>query len=188
MNLLDKKPDLAANVFVAPSASVIGDVKLGTNSSVFYGSIVRGDAGSVTIGEGTNIQDACTVRTQGRSVEEHDADVVIGRNVTIGHSVSLHGCTIKDEVLIGMGASVGCGATLEKGSMVAAGAVVLPATTVPAGQVWGGNPAKLLRSMKKEEMTFMKESANHYVNVAKEHLKANSFTLEEIARSKGMVA
>jgi carbonic anhydrase/acetyltransferase-like protein (isoleucine patch superfamily) len=188
MNLADRKPHLGHGVFVAPNAAVIGNVKLADNASVFYGSVIRGDHGTVSIGRNSNVQDGCTIRTNTGSIGEHDANVTIGDNVTIGHSVTLNACTVQDEALIGMGASLGAGSVVEKGAMVAAGAVVAPKTTIPAGQIWGGNPAKFLRDMKPEEKSFLKESADAYVGVAADHLQANSRTLEEIAKSKGMVA
>eukprot|EP00887_Chlorella_sp_A99_P001895 scaffold18.g1895.t1 len=188
MNLFDKKPSLGREVFVAPSAAVIGDVKLDDHASVFYGSVVKADSGSIAIGARSNVQDGCVIRTAGTYLHDHGADTVIGSDVTIGHMATLHGCTVEDEALIGMGATLqqasaarggecvgremaGVGSRVEKGAMVAAGAVVAPGTVVPEGEIWGGNPAKFLRKLKPEESKFLKQSADAYVAVSAEHLQ-----------------
>ena len=110
----------------------------------------------------------------------------IGAEVTIGHNVSIFGCKIEDESLIGMGAVLQ-GAKVEKRAMVAAGAVVGPGTVIPAGEIWGGNPARHLRKLKPEEVKFLKASAEHYVKVSAEHIKTNDITLVDVAKSRGLV-
>lgn len=188
MNLFDKNPTLGRDVFVAPSAAVIGNVQLGSKASVFPGTVLKADAGTITVGDATNIQDNCSIRTAGTFLGERDADTVIGKRVTIGHQATLFGCTLEDEVLIGMAATLQQGVRVEKGAMVAAGAVVEAGTTIPAGQIWGGNPARFLRDLKPEESKFLTESAEHYVSVAADHLKEASLSLEEIAKAKGLAA
>lgn len=129
-NLFNLKPSLGTDAFVAPNASVIGDVTLGPRSSVFYGSVLRADSGSIKVGAGTNIQDGSLIRTAPQSIDEHAADTTIGANVTIGHQVSMHGVTLEDEVLVGMGAvlshgtvvSVGCHPSHQAWLQPAAGA------------------------------------------------------------------
>jgi gamma-carbonic anhydrase len=113
-----------------------------------------GDSGKISVGEQTNIQDGTVISTGANSIDGHAADTKIGSKVTIGHQVSLHGCTIEDEALIGMGSTIN-GAKIERGSMVAAGAVVAHGTVVPASEIWGGNPARHLRSLKPEEAKFL---------------------------------
>ena len=108
--------------------------------------------------------------------------------MTIGHQTSIHGCTIEDEALIGMGAILLEGSRVEKGAMVAAGAVVQPGTIVPAGEIWGGRPAKHLRALKPEEKKFLSESAEHYVNVSAEHIKVTNESLLDIAKARGLLA
>lgn len=125
------------------------------------------------------------IRTGAISPSESSADSEIGSRVTIGHNVSIFGSKIEDESLIGMGAVVDS-ATVEKGSMVAAGAVVTPGTVVPAGEIWGGNPARHLRKLKPEESKFLGASAEHYVNVSAEHFKNTSLSLIDIAKEKGL--
>lgn len=146
-----------------------------------------GDKGSVSVGANTNIQDGTTVSTHSSRLGGQVQNTSIGSNVTIGHQASLHGCVIEDEALIGMGATLLEGSRVEKGAMVAAGAIVQPGTTVPAGEIWGGAPAKHLRALKPEEKTFLAESAEHYVNVAAVHLEQTNKSLLDIAKSKGLL-
>jgi carbonic anhydrase/acetyltransferase-like protein (isoleucine patch superfamily) len=149
--------------------------------------LFTGDTGSISIGDNTNIQDGTTVSTSSGSLGTKPQNTVIGSNVTIGHQASIHGCSIEDEALIGMGATLLEGSKIEKGAMVAAGATVQPGTIVPAGEIWGGNPAKHLRPLKPEEKSFLSESAEHYVNVSAEHLKITSQSLRDIAKEKGIL-
>ncbi|GAB4818672.1 hypothetical protein N2152v2_005718 [Parachlorella kessleri] len=186
LNLFDKVPSLGNNVFVAPSAAVIGNVKLGDKASVFYGSVLRADAGSITVGAHTNIQDHCMIRTGSANLGEHDADTIIGDRVTVGHRATLHGVTLEDEVLVGMASTLQHGVKVEKGAMVAAGAVVEPGTTIPAGQIWGGNPAKFLRDLKPEEAKYLAESAEAYVALSAEHLQRASLGPLDVAKEKGL--
>jgi carbonic anhydrase/acetyltransferase-like protein (isoleucine patch superfamily) len=211
MNLFNKAPQLGRDVFVADNAVVMGNVTLGDKASVFYGAVLRGkssagpaprckpwrrslypifpftgDSGKITVGEATNLQDGTVVTTGASTLEGHAADTHIGARVTVGHQAALHGCTIEDEALIGMGATLMQGSKVERGSMVAAGAVVAPGTVVPASEIWGGNPARHLRSLKPEESKFLTESAAHYVNVSAEHLKNQSLSLLDIAKAKGL--
>lgn len=123
------------------------------------------DSGRITIGDRTNIQDGTIIRTGATYLHDHVADTVIGSDVTIGHLASLHGVTVEDEAMIGMGATLQQGSTVQRGAVVAAGAVVAPGTTVPEGEIWGGNPAKFLRKLKPKEAAFLKESATSYVQV-----------------------
>lgn len=162
-------PTVHKNAFIAPSANVTGDVQIGKGASIFYNSIVRGDGSSVIIGQGTNIQDGCTISTVNSGVGQSETSVSLGENVTVGHAATLRGCTIEDEALIGMGACVLDGARVERGGMVAAGAVVMPGTVVPTGELWGGNPARRLRGLKPEEAAFLPRSAALYSDLAKQH-------------------
>jgi len=186
MSILRESPQLGSNVFVAPSANVIGKVQLGANSSVWYGAIVRGDVAPISIGNNTNIQDNAVIHvsqaTQNGAKPAHP--VMIGSHVTIGHGATVHGATVEDESLIGMGATVLDGAVVERHSMVAAGAVVPPNTRVKAGQVWAGNPAKYLRDLTPEEVAFLSASAGNYVALAGKHREENAKTFEEVERDK----
>lgn len=172
LGLFEKKPVIGSGAFVAPTAAVVGDVRVGEQASIFYGSVIKADTGSISIGARSNVQDGSTIRTAAAGLHEPEAaNTVIGADVTIGHAASLHGCTVEDEALIGMGATLQHGVVVQKGAMVAAGAVVEHGTVVPSGEIWGGSPAKFLRKLKPEEASFLKESADSYVRLSAEHLK-----------------
>lgn len=154
---LGKFPKLAEDVFLAPGVKVIGDVEIGPNSSVWYNTVIRGDVHYIRIGSMTNVQDCSMLHvTNGRF------PLNIGNKVTIGHSVTLHGCTIHDLCLIGMGAIILDGAVVEKGSMVAAGAVVKPNFVVPSGALVAGVPAKVVRRLNELELLDIEKSAERY--------------------------
>ncbi|MFP4705760.1 MAG: gamma carbonic anhydrase family protein [Spirochaetaceae bacterium] len=158
------EPTLAEDVFLAPGARVIGDVEIGRGSSIWYAGVVRGDVNYIRIGEGTNIQDGSVVHVT------HDTHpTIIGNQVTVGHRVVLHGCTVEDLCLVGIGAVVLDGAVVEKYAMVAAGAVVTPGTVVQSGMLYGGIPAKMLRELTAEEMREFEESAARYREYAEAH-------------------
>ena len=149
-------PKLADGVFIAPGVYIIGDVTLKAGSSVWFGSVLRGDDVKIIVGENTNIQD-------GTIIHGDKGEVIIGRNVTIGHRAVIHGCNIEDGALIGMGAVVLDGVVVESGAMVAAGAVVSPNKVVTAGTLWAGIPAKPINDINTPEMKAMfVESAEHY--------------------------
>jgi carbonic anhydrase/acetyltransferase-like protein (isoleucine patch superfamily) len=135
-------PVVGKDVFIAPSASVTGDVTIGDGSSVWHGASVRGDCGSITIGRYSNIQDVCVCHcTTG------GPGLVVGDNVTVGHGAILHSCTVEDGALIGMGAVILDGARIGKGSIIAASAVVLEGTVIPPGSLVAGVPGKVRRQV-----------------------------------------
>lgn len=165
-----KTPALADDVFVAPGACVIGDVSIGRGSSIWFNTTVRGDVHFIRIGASTNIQDNSTLHVT------HDTHpLVVGNRVTCGHGVTLHGCTVEDESLIGIGAIVLDGAVVESGAMVAAGALVPPGMVVPAGVLVAGIPARPLRDLRDEERESLAASANRYVEYAR-RMKASRET------------
>lgn len=168
------------SVFIAPNANVLGDVKIGANSSIWYGVVLRGDVNSIEIGSNTNIQDNAVVHVAKHSIDGKHRNTTIGNNVTIGHCATIHACTIGDNCLVGMGATVLDGAKLEPGSIVAAGAIVPPNTVVPSGKIFAGSPARLLRDMLPEEKSFIAKSASNYNELANEHKFENSKTFEEL--------
>ena len=152
------RPQIHDQALVLPNATVVGDVILGPQSSVWFGAVVRGDDGPIRIGEGTNVQDGTVI---------HVSDIhptVIGAWVTIGHCVHLHACTLEDECLIGSGAVVLDGATVERHAQVAAGAVVSPGKTVRSGELWAGVPARKLRDLTPEEIATIRGNAEWYVH------------------------
>jgi gamma-carbonic anhydrase len=155
---LEYFPEIHETVFLASGAKIIGNVEIGENSSVWYNTVIRGDVHYIKIGSMTNVQDCSMLH-----VTNGKFPLNIGNNITIGHSVTLHGCTLNDHCLIGMGAVVLDGAVIEEMSMVAAGAVVRPGFVVPSGKLAGGVPAKIIRDPTDAEKEEIKNSAERYV-------------------------
>ncbi len=154
---IDKYPRLGKDVFLASGVKVIGDVEIGDFSSVWYNTVIRGDVHYIRIGSLTNVQDCSMLHvTNGRY------PLNIGNMVTIGHSVTLHGCTVNDLCLIGMGSVILDGAVVEEKAMVAAGAVVKPNFKVPAGTLAAGVPARIVRQLSEDEMADFAKSAERY--------------------------
>ena len=146
--------------WVAPSATLVGAVRLAAEVSVWYGSVLRADNDSITIGPGSNVQDCCVMHT------DPGLPVTVGARVTVGHRAVLHGCTVEDDVLIGMGAMVLNGALVGAGSLVAAGSVVLEGTQVPPGSLVAGLPAKVRRPLTTQEREGVIRNAADYVDLA----------------------
>ncbi|KAL3603433.1 hypothetical protein D5086_004292 [Populus alba] len=184
MNIFDKAPVVDKDAFVAPSASVIGDVQVGKGSSIWYGCVLRGDVNSISVGSGTNIQDNSLVHVAKSNLSGKVLPTIIGDNVTVGHSAVVHGCTVEDEAFVGMGATLLDGVVVEKHAMVAAGALVRQNTRIPTGEVWGGNPAKFLRKLTDEEIAFIAQSATNYSNLAQVHAAENAKPFDEIEFEK----
>lgn len=160
---LGRKPDTAKAAFVAPNATVLGDVKLGPLSSVWYGCVLRGDIHTIEIGEGTNIQDLTMVHLA------DDYGVKVGRYTTIGHGAIIHACTIGDECLIGMGATILDGAVIGDHCIVGANALVTQRFVAPPGSMILGAPARVVRPLKEAELLGLRPWAEKYVEVAKAH-------------------
>ncbi|XP_076883273.1 gamma carbonic anhydrase 1, mitochondrial-like [Bidens hawaiensis] len=168
MNVFNKSPVVSKDAFVAPSASVIGEIQVGAGSSIWYGCGLRRDVNSISIGYGTNIQDHSLIHVAKSNLPGKVHPTVIGENVTIGHSTVLHGCTVEDEVFVGIKATLLDGVDVEKHAMVAAGALV-----------WGGNPAKFLRKLTDKEIAFIAESAANYKSLAQVHVTKNAEPLDQ---------
>lgn len=155
-------PRIAASCYIDPSAQVIGQVEIGERSSVWCNVTMRGDVNYIRIGEETSIQDNSVIHV------EHDGPsagypTMVGNRVTVGHSVTLHGCTVEDESLIGIGAIVLNGAVVGKGSVVAAGALVPEGMQIPPGSLVMGVPAKIRRQVTEEEQQRFRDNAQNYV-------------------------
>ena len=150
-------PKIHQSVFLASGVKIIGDVEIGEGSSIWYNCVIRGDVHYVKIGRDTNIQDLSMLH-----VTNNLFPLNIGNKVTIGHSVKLHGCTIQDLTLIGIGAIVLDGAIVEKNSIVAAGAVIKPGFVVPSGKLVAGVPAKVIRDLSENEINNFEASAERY--------------------------
>ena len=152
-------PKLDDSVFRVGSAEIIGDVEIGAQSSVWFHVVIRGDVNFIRIGQRTNIQDGTVIH-----VTHKKHPTWLGDDVTVGHNVTLHGCTIGNRCLIGMGAVVMDAAVVEDDSMVAAGALVTPGTRVTSGTLFAGSPAKYKRHLSDAEIANLKKSAQNYLN------------------------
>jgi carbonic anhydrase/acetyltransferase-like protein (isoleucine patch superfamily) len=160
---LGRQPDTARAAFVAPNATVLGDVTLGPRSSVWYGCVLRGDINSIVIGEGTNLQDLTMVHLA------DDYGVKVGRHCTIGHGAIIHACTIGDECLVGMGATILDGAVIGDRCIVGANALITQRFTAPPGSMILGAPAKVVRPLSDEEQAGLRGWAEKYIAVAQAH-------------------
>ncbi|WP_328697660.1 gamma carbonic anhydrase family protein [Streptomyces sp. NBC_00342] len=161
-----QEPDIDPSAFTAPTSVVIGEVTMAAGSSVWYHAVLRADCGPIVIGAGSNIQDNCSVHV------DPGFPVTVGERVSVGHNAVLHGCTVEDDVLIGMGATVLNGAHIGTGSLVAAQALVPQGMRVPPGSLVAGVPAKVKRQLTQEELDGVKFNAVGYVELAKAHRAA----------------
>jgi len=159
-----KYPVIAETAFIAQNAVVTGDVEIGPDSGIWFGCVMRGDVHHIRVGARTNIQDGTIVHcTRNRY------PCLIGSDITVGHGAILHACILEDGCFVGMGAIVLDGARVESGAMVAAGALVPPGKVVKRGELWAGNPAKLMRALTEEDIAFFPVSAAHYVDLARDY-------------------
>jgi gamma-carbonic anhydrase len=154
-------PVIANTAFVAESSEVIGDVVLGPNSSIWFGAVARGDMNTIRVGENTNIQDHCVLHGV-----RNKYPVSIGNEVTIGHGAIIHGCTIEDRTLIGMGAIILGGAIIGAESIVGAGALVVEGSAIPPRSLVVGSPAKVKRPVTDDEILHARQLAQNYVELA----------------------
>ena len=164
-------PTLADGVYVDDCALVLGKVTLGTDTSIWPMVTVRGDVHSISIGKRTNVQDSSVLHvTQDNRFTPAGHGLVIGNNVTIGHRVILHGCTVEDFALVGMGSIVLDGAVIKSRAMLAAGSLVSPGKVLESGYLWLGRPAKQVRPLTTAELDYLEYSAQHYVDLKNKHL------------------
>lgn len=157
----EKAPSVHASAFVAPGAVVVGDVEVGERASIWFGCVLRGDVNSIRIGARTNVQDLTTIHVTSRT-----HPTVVGDEVTIGHRVVLHGCTIEDRCLVGIGSVVMDGAVVGPEAVVGAGALVPPGMVVPPRTLVMGSPAKVKRDLAPDEVEALRRSAENYVEYA----------------------
>jgi carbonic anhydrase/acetyltransferase-like protein (isoleucine patch superfamily) len=160
-----KHPRIGAGVFLAESCAVIGDVVIGDQSTIWYSTVLRGDVMTIRIGARTSIQDGSVVH-----VTSEQFGTTVGDDCTIGHRVILHGCTIEDCCLIGMGSTILDGARVGRGSLVGAGALVTPGTDIPPGSLVLGMPARVVRPVNQREQEQIEYGAAHYVEQARRYL------------------
>ncbi|HEY5594122.1 MAG TPA: gamma carbonic anhydrase family protein [Nitrospiria bacterium] len=165
---LRQKPSrykIDSSVFIAKTATVVGEVSIGKSSSVWFSAVVRGDIAPVVIGEETNVQDGAVLHVG------HGCPCIIGNRVTIGHGAIVHGATVKHDAMVGIGAIVLNGAVIGEHSLVAAGAVVTENTVIPPGSLVIGIPGRPVRPVTEEQRTYLAEAASNYVRYAREYKK-----------------
>ena len=156
-----KEPSIKGEVYVAESADVIGDVELYDGVNIWFGAVLRGDIEKISVGKNSNIQDNATVHT------DYEIPCIIGENVTVGHNVILHSCTIGNNTLVGMGSTVLNGAKIGSDCMIGANSLVTHSISSENGVLILGSPAKVVRKLTDEEIKKLKENANHYVENGK---------------------
>lgn len=161
-------PKIDETAFVAETAVVTGDVKIGADSGIWYGCVLRGDVNSIRVGQGVNIQDGTIVHVS------RPYGTVIGDRVSIGHMALIHACTLEEDSFVGMKACVMDGAVVEKGALVAAGALVTPGKCVGAGQMWAGSPARYIRDVNDQDLEMVNYVQPNYVELARAYKKTES--------------
>lgn len=156
-----KSPDWGGNCFIAPNATIVGDVTIGNNCSVWFNAVIRGDVNTITIGDDTNIQDGAVIHAT-----YIKASTTIGNRVSVGHNAIVHGCTVQDNVLIGMGAIVMDHAVVEPYCIIAAGAVVLENTICESGFIYAGTPAKKIKPITEQQRALLNKLPDNYIMYA----------------------
>lgn len=158
-------PTIAPSAFVEETAVVIGDVVVGPDSSIWFHAVIRGDVHYIRIGHRTNIQDLCLLH-----VSHHTHPLTLGDDITVGHRVVLHGCTIHDRVLVGMGAIIMDGVVIEEDCVIGAGALITEGVHIPPQSLVLGSPAKVKRALTEDEMQWIKQSAANYIHYAQQYV------------------
>ena len=161
---LDHSPEIDDRAFIAPTAAVVGAVRIEADSSIWNQVTVRGDNNYIVIGTGTNIQDNSCIHISSR-----EFPTLIGNYVSVGHSALVHACTLEDHSFVGMGAIVMDGAVMESDAMLAAGAMLTPGKRIPSGELWAGRPARKLRMLTSQDIADNRKIARHYIEVGRAH-------------------
>lgn len=160
--ILNKEPQIGKNCFIAENATLVGDITMGQDCSIWFNAVLRGDVNAIVMGDKVNIQDGAVVHCTYQKTK-----TLIGNNVSVGHNAIIHGCIIHDDVLIGMGAIVMDEAIVESGSIIAAGAVVTKGTYIKTGELWAGVPAKKIKNVSPElQKGEIERIAHNYVEYA----------------------
>ncbi len=174
-NYLNTAPIFGNSVYLHPSSQVIGDVKIGDDSSVWCNTVLRGDVNRIVIGHGTNVQDLTMGHVSHKTAEKPEGSpLIIGDHVTVGHSVILHGCTIGNECLIGMGSIIMDDVVIPDHVMIGAGSLVSPGKVLESGMLYMGRPAKAVRKLTDEEIAYFKYSAEHYMRLKDNYLNTTT--------------
>lgn len=159
-------PQIAPDAFIAQNAVIIGNVEIGSNASIWYGCVLRGDVNYIKVGIGSNIQDNTVIH-----VSRYNGPTIIGNGVTIGHSALIHAAICEDHSFIGMGSKMLDNSVVKTHGMLAAGALLAPNKIVATGEIWAGTPAKFFRKLSQEEKDYIKTSEDNYIKLGQEYLK-----------------
>ena len=162
-------PRIASTAFVAPGCRILGDVALGENTSVWYNCVIRGDMSHIRIGARTNIQDCCMIHCDSANGDHGDYPTLIGDDCMIGHMSLLHGCTLEDGAVAGMGTIIFNGATIESNGMLAAGGMLTSGKVIKSGQLWAGRPSKYLRHLTADEIASNRAATAFYIENCRRH-------------------
>ncbi len=162
---LNKEPFIEENVFCAENATLIGEIVIEKDASIWFNSVLRADNELIKIGEGSNIQDNCTIHV------DEGFSVIVGKGVTVGHNVILHGCKVGDNSIIGMGSILLDGAEIGENTIIGAGSLVTSGKKIPSGVLCLGSPAKVIRELTEEEVQSIRNSSNHYIDKSKKYMK-----------------
>lgn len=175
ISLHGKTPRIHDSAFIAPGCRIIGDVEIGADASIWYNCVIRADVNRIVIGARTNVQDGTVIHCDSpRPGQPEGFPTVIGEDVLIGHMAMVHGCVLEDRAFVGLGAIVMDGCRIEGDAMLAAGAMLTPGKTMPAGQLWGGRPAQYMRDLAEPAIAGMRIGVAHYVENARFHKAACS--------------
>ncbi|MDO9054615.1 MAG: gamma carbonic anhydrase family protein [Gallionella sp.] len=168
---LDTTPVMGERIYLHPSCQVIGDVRIGDDSSVWCNTVLRGDVNRIVIGKGSNVQDLSMGHVSHKTPEKPDGSpLIIGDYVTVGHSVILHGCTIGNDCLIGMGSIIMDDVVIPERVMIGAGSLVSPGKVLESGMLYMGHPARAVRALTQEEISYLRYSAEHYIRLKDNYL------------------
>ncbi len=168
-----KSPKIHDSAFIAPGCRIIGDVEIGADASIWYNCVIRAEVNRVVIGARSNVQDGSVVHCDGPEPGVPDGfPTIIGEDVLIGHLAMVHGCVLEDRAFVGLGTIVMNGCRMESDAMLAAGAMLTPGKTIPAGQLWAGRPAKFLRDLPDKAKAGMQMGVAHYVENGRAHAAA----------------
>ncbi|MEZ5656641.1 MAG: gamma carbonic anhydrase family protein [Sphingobium sp.] len=165
-------PQIASSAFVAPGCRILGDVSLGEDASIWYNSVIRGDMSRIRIGARSTVQDSCMIHCDRAKGDLPDYPTLIGEDCMIGHMSLLHGCTLNDRAIAGMGTIMFNGATIESDGMLAAGGMLTSGKTIKTGELWAGRPAKYLRDLTTKEVAANRAAAAFYVENCRRHRAA----------------
>lgn len=167
-------PRIASTAFVAPGCRILGDVSLGENASIWYNCVIRGDMSHIRIGARTNVQDSCMIHCDSANGDHPAYPTLIGEDCMIGHMSLLHGCTLEDGAVTGMGTIIFSGATIESDGMLAAGAMLTSGKVIKSRELWTGRPAKYLRDLTDHEIASNQAATAFYIENCRRHAAAQS--------------